>query len=109
MPDNSIKDVSILENNDGKIRALIGTKVESHFYFLNGNTISIWTYEHGRFDFLIKGKDPIGSVSNQDIKGSDGRVFSSMPCKINNIIVRRGDKVHIGSPLCVTEAMKMEV
>lgn len=109
LSDSKIINVSIMEKNNETIRALIENEVRTYKYFIHDKKISVWDGEQGKFDFFLKAQELAESKSNQDTNGSDGRIFASMPCKINQIMVRAGDVVKIGSPLCVTEAMKMEV
>lgn len=110
LPDGTKEYISLLEKTDGNIRALIKKEVRSFDYFIYENNLSIWTREKGRFDFLIISRDEFTNANPvQNESKSDGRVYCSMPCKINQMLIRPGDSIKIGDPLCVTEAMKMEV
>ncbi|KAJ3223675.1 Methylcrotonoyl-CoA carboxylase subunit alpha, mitochondrial [Clydaea vesicula] len=44
--------------------------------------------------------------ANSDVKVGD--VITPMPCKISQILCKAGEKVEIGQPLIILEAMKME-
>lgn len=108
-PDGTIKIATVMEHTDDYLRMLIGTEAESINYHINNNTATIWSKRYGRFDFNIKSTDHSGRESEKESNSAGGRVISAMPCKINQILVRCGDSVKVGTPLCVTEAMKMEV
>lgn len=109
LQDGTIESATIMEHEDDNLRMLIGTETESIKYHIHNNIVTIWSKIHGRFDFNVKSNEHGGTESDQKPKNSGGRVLSSMPCKINQLLVRCGDSVKVGTPLCVTEAMKMEV
>lgn len=108
-PSGKIYDAFILETNEELLRVIINKEIHTVRYFLNHDKISIWSKYLGKFEFYAPSIDQRNILSDQVAKKCDGRIISSMHCKINQIMVRPGDRVQIGTPLCVTEAMKMEV
>ena len=108
-PDGTIQSATIMEHEGDYLRMLIGDSAESINYHIHNNIVTIWSKRHGRFDFDLKSTEHSCEENEQESNNSTGRVTSSMPCKVNQILVRCGDSVKVGTPLCVTEAMKMEV
>lgn len=100
---------SIIQCNEELLRVIINDEMHEIRYFVSENRISIWSKQLGKFIFNLEPRDQINDSAEQNLKDFNGRIIASMPCKINQIMVRSGDRVQIGSPLCVTEAMKMEV
>lgn len=48
------------------------------------------------------------SMSASDAGAADGVLTSPMPGRVVKLLVKEGDEVAAGAPLCVVEAMKME-
>lgn len=109
LPSGKVLNATIIQLNEEILRVVIEEEVHLIRYFLSENKISIWSKHLGKFVFKVESQDQRNVSSDQEAKDFDGRIISSMPCKLNQIMVLPGDKVHINSPLCVTESMKMEV
>jgi acetyl/propionyl-CoA carboxylase alpha subunit len=109
LPSGKIINATIIQLNEEILRVLIEEEVHLIRYFMSENRISIWSKHLGKFVFKVGSIDQRNVSSDQESKDFDGRIISSMPCKLNQIMVLPGDRVQINSPLCVTEAMKMEV
>ncbi len=52
--------------------------------------------------------NPAAALSEEDAAGSAGAVASPMPGRLVKLLVKAGDAVKAGQPLCVVEAMKMQ-
>lgn len=109
LPSGKICDATIIDFDAELLRVLIDKEVCAIRYFLNDKTVSIWSENYGRFVFKVSNSEKLNNFLEIEPKDQSGRIISLMPCKINQILVKVGDIVEIGSPLCVTEAMKMEV
>lgn len=108
MPSGKTCDASIVQINEKFLRVVINDEMHVIRYFVFENMISIWSKQLGKFIFTTE--PPERNISSfREAKDVNGRIVSSMPCKITQIMVRTGERVKIGSPLCITEAMKMEV
>lgn len=100
---------SVIRSDNEEIQALLENEMIKVKFFHSPDTLSIWSDKYGRFDFSYKSSDLISAKSEKESFDNGGRILTSMPCKINQILVKQEDLVKIGTPLCVTEAMKMEV
>lgn len=109
LPSGKVLDASIIQFNEELLRVVINEEMHVIRYFVSENRISIWSKHLGEFIFNSGSLDQRNPSAEEKVKDSNGRIVSSMPCKINQIMVRPGERVNVGSPLCVTEAMKMEV
>ena len=59
-------------------------------------------------DMIVEGNGQAPSPSQRPRASQPGHVRSSMPASILEVLVKEGDTVEAGSPLLITEAMKME-
>lgn len=109
LPDGSEHSVMIIKHENNRLMTLIEKEMSAVDYFIDKDTMSIWTNDIGRFDFKFEIDNWHDLKNNEKQKDASGRIVSAMPCKLNQIFVRVGDTVQVGSQLCVTEAMKMEV
>jgi glutaconyl-CoA/methylmalonyl-CoA decarboxylase subunit gamma len=50
----------------------------------------------------------LSAVAGKKSAGGDGLVTSPMPGRVLKVLVAVGDEIHVGQPLVVVEAMKME-
>jgi acetyl/propionyl-CoA carboxylase alpha subunit len=108
LPNGSQISAELLNLDHESLSVLVGNEVIKAKYFLEIDKISIWAGD-SRFNLNIKLMDYDSLLSQPASDISHGRVITTMPCKINEVLVKSGDLVTVGSPLCVTEAMKMEV
>lgn len=109
LPDGSEHAASIINHENNSLMILIDKEMFYVSYYIYKGKITLWTKDLGRFDFKLPCPDYSDLKNAENEEGSSGRITSSMPCKINQMVARVGDTVQIGSPLCITEAMKMEV
>lgn len=109
LADGSEHSALIINHENNRLMALIDKEMSVVDYFIDNDTISIWTKNIGRFDFKFKIDDGQNLKNNEKQEDASGRIISAMPCKVNQMLVHVGDSVQVGSQLCVTEAMKMEV
>lgn len=109
LPSGKVIDASIIQFNEEFLRVVINEEMHVIRYFVPENRITIWSKHSGKLTFKFESLDQRNSSSEEKVKDFNGRIVSSMPCKINQIMVHPGERVKVGSPLCVTEAMKMEV
>ena len=84
---------------------------ERHFYFtVDGvpTEVLIQTLDEAVLEGGAKGavKDTIAGRRPRPVK--DGDIATSMPGSIVEVLVKEGDKIEVGQPILVTEAMKME-
>ena len=108
LPDGSEHSVLVINHENNRFMTLIDKEMLIVDYFLDKDSLSLWTKYKGKFDFEFENADYFNLNSENEGEAS-GLITSSMPCKINQMMVRVGDSVQVGSPLCITEAMKMEV
>lgn len=109
LSDGKVYTASIINHRNSQFMALIDNKISTVEYFFNNNILTLWADNIGRYDFDFENHDICKIKSNQSEGSANGRIFSAMPCKINQMLVHVGDFVEIDSQLCITEAMKMEV
>ncbi|MBW6476684.1 MAG: sodium-extruding oxaloacetate decarboxylase subunit alpha [Chromatiales bacterium] len=59
-------------------------------------------------DVIVEGNGQAPSPSQRPRASQAGHVRSSMPASVLEVLVKQGDTVEAGTPLLITEAMKME-
>jgi pyruvate carboxylase subunit B len=82
-----------------------------HFYFtVDGvpEEVLIETLSEVVLDGGAKGAVKDSIAGKRPIPLAEGHVCTSMPGNIVEVLVKEGDKVGVGQPILVTEAMKME-
>ena len=109
LSDGSEHSVSVISHQNNRLMALIDNEMSAVNYFIYKDTLSLWTKNLGRFDFKFEDADYYDLKNIEKEEFTSGRIVSSMPCKINQMMARVGDIVQVGHQLCITEAMKMEV
>lgn len=81
-----------------------GKNLDGYAQIINGK---LWIHREGQ-TFCIDNTKGFRKRRSKDSKTSDSQIISPMPGKITKIFVQQDDQIHIGQPIIVMEAMKME-
>jgi biotin carboxyl carrier protein len=110
-PSQEIIELRIIEVKENELSVIISNiTYKAKYFFSSDKTINIWSNSFGHFKIDMKNDNFIGGFNQNKSDNSDKKkVMTQMSCKISQILVKTGDIVKVGTPLCITEAMKMEV
>ena len=107
--DKSKAIASFIRGSNEEAQILLDNEMIKVKFFRASDSLTIWSDKYGRFNLSFKKEDSISSKTDSKSSDNGGKILTTMPCKINQILIKQGDEVKVGTPLCVTEAMKMEV
>lgn len=106
--DDSKQAVQLIRREGHEMWVLIGNHVHwARFYVSAEGVVNLWSGDFGQVKLHLP-KQVFGSGEGDSIASGSGRIIAPMPCKISQIAVKPGQRVKVGTTLCITEAMKME-
>lgn len=106
--ENTKETVKLIRREGHQMWVLIGDHVHwARFYVSTEGVVNLWSSDFGQVKLHLP-KQAFGSGESEAIASGSGLIIAPMPCKIAQIAVKVGERVKVGTTLCITEAMKME-
>ena len=106
--ENTKETVKLIRREGHQMWVLIGDHVNwARFYVSTEGVVNFWSGDFGQVKLHLP-KQTFGGGEGEAVASGSGRIIAPMPCKISQIAVKVGERVKVGTTLCITEAMKME-